>query len=128
MPGTLTINAKQTFATMLLMSAAPKLKFGTSEPDVSAIGEKKFTVEAAVTYLAEGNMRQVSEVITITVTGGDSITLPPGTPIEFDSLRCGVSTPEMRDTGRIAGGKLYWMASGIRPAAMFRQQPKADAA
>src|SRR5215468_1237172 len=31
MPGTLTVDAKQTFATMLLMSAAPRMKFGTTE-------------------------------------------------------------------------------------------------
>jgi hypothetical protein len=117
MPGTLTVNAKQTFATMLLMSAAPKIKFGTNEPDISATGEKKHTAEVAVTYLAEGGMRPVSEVISVTVTGGDNITIPPGTPVEFDTLRAGVSQPEKRDNGRIAGGKLYWMASGIRPAA-----------
>ena len=45
MPGTLTVDAKQTFATMLLMSAAPRLKFGTTEPDISATGEKKFSAE-----------------------------------------------------------------------------------
>lgn len=127
MPGTLTVDAKQTFAAMLLMSAAPKLKFGTDQPDVSATGEKKFTAEVAVTYLAENGMRPVSEVISVTVTGGDNITIAPGTPVEFDSLRCGVSQPEKRDNGRIAGGKLYWMAYGIRPAAAFRPA-KVDAA
>jgi hypothetical protein len=126
MPGTLTVNTQQTFATMLLMSAAQKLKFGTTEPDISATGEKKHTCEVAVTYLAEQGMRPVSEVITITVTGGDNITIPPGTPVEFASLRCGVSQPEKRDNGRIAGGKLYWMASGIRP--VMGVQRKSDAA
>lgn len=128
MPGTLTVNAAQTFATMLLMSAAQKTKFGTDEPDISKTGEKKWTVELAVTYLAENGMRPVSEVITCTVTGGDSITIAPGSMVEFDSLRCGVSTPEKRDNGRIAGGKLYWMGSGIRPATSYRSSAKADAA
>lgn len=132
MPGTITVNAKQTFAAMLLMSAAQKLKFGTSEPDISATGEKKFTVEAAVTYLAEGNMRPVSEVISVTVTGGDEITITPGTPVEFDSLRVGLSAPEQRankdgNGSRIVGGKLWWQASGVRPVQMIRQ-PRADAA
>ena len=127
MPGTLTVDAKQTFAAMLLMSAAPKLKFGTTEPDVSATGEKKFTVEVAVTYLAENGMRPVSEVISVTVTGGDNITIAPGTAVEFDSIRCGVSQPEKRDNGRIAGGKLYWMAYGIRPSTTFRQSKDAAA-
>jgi hypothetical protein len=125
MPGTITVDAKQTFATMLLMGAAQKLKFGTSEPDITASGEKKHTAEVAVTYLADPGMRPVSEVLSITVTGGDSITIPPGTPVEFDSLRCGVSQPEKRDNGRIAGGKLYWMAYGIRPVAQFRGKTEA---
>jgi len=121
MPGTLTVDAKQTFATMLLMSAAPRMKFGTTEPDISATGEKKFTAEVAVTYLAEPGMRTVSEVISVVVTGGDDITIPRGSALEFDSLRCGVSQPEKRDNGRIAGGKLFWMGRGIRPAGAFRQ-------
>lgn len=127
MPGTITVNPAQTFAAMLLMSAAQKLKFGTTEPDISASGEKKHTVELAVTYLAENGMRPVSEVISVTVTGGDNITIAPGTPVEFGSLRCGVSTPEKRDNGRISGGRLYWMGSGIRPASSFRQS-KSEAA
>lgn len=127
MPGTLTVNAAQTFATMLLMSAAQKTKFGTEEPDISKTGEKKWAVELAVTYLAENGMRPVSEVISVTVTGGDGVTIAPGTPVEFDSLRCGVSAPEKRDNGRISGGKLYWMASGIRSASAYRPA-KADAA
>jgi hypothetical protein len=117
MPGTITVSAKQTFATMLLLSAAQKTKFGTDEPDISKSGEKKFAVECAVTYLAENGMRPVSEVISVGLIGGDLPTIPPGTPVEFDSLRCGVSAPEKREgSNRISGGRLYWMGSGLRPA------------
>jgi hypothetical protein len=124
MAGTLTVNAKQTFAAMLLMSAEQKTKFGTDQPDISRNGEKKWTVQLAVTYLAEEGMRPVSEVISVTVTGGDSITIPPGSAVEFDAIRAGVSSPEKRDNGRIAGGKLYWMASGLRLAQGYRQSQK----
>jgi hypothetical protein len=117
-PGTLTIDAGKTFATMLVMGISQKLKFGTDDPDISVSGEKKWTAETAVSYLAEPGMRAVSEVISVTVTGGDNLatSITPGTPVEFTDLRCGVSAPEKRENGRIAGGRLYWMASGIRPA------------
>lgn len=127
MPGTITVDTKATFSAMLLMNAAQKLKFGTEEPDITANGEKKFTAEVAVTYQADPGMRAVSEVISVTVTGGDSITIPPGSAVDFDRLRCGVSAPEKRDNGRVVGGKLYWMAAGIRPASSFRPG-KAEAA
>ena len=119
MPGTISVNAGETFATMLLMSVTQKLKFGTDQPDISASGEKKWTAEVAVTYTAEPGMRPVSEVVQVTVTGPASIDIAPGTPVAFDRLRCGVSTPELRDRdrGRVTGGKLYWMATGARPAA-----------
>ncbi len=125
MPGSISVNERETFGTILLMSAAPKLKFGTDQPDISANGEKKWTAEVAVTYHTEPGMRPVSEVLSVTVTGPDNVTINPGTPVEFDRLRCGVSTPELRDRdrGRIAGGRLFWMASGIRPASGMPGRP-----
>lgn len=125
MPGTLTVNAAQTFSTMLLLSATQKMKFGTNppEPDITKNGERKYACECAVTYLAENGMRPVSEVISVGIIGGDLPTIPPGTPVEFDSLRAGVSAPEKRDNGRISGGRLYWMGSGIRSAVPAYRSP-----
>lgn len=127
MPGTLTIDAGRTFATMLLMGITQKMKFGTEDPDITASGEKRWTAEVAVTYLAEPGMRATSEVISVTVTGGDHLaaSIAPGTPVEFTDLRCGVSAPEKRENGRISGGRLYWMSSGIRalrPAAVAKSE------
>lgn len=125
---TLTVNTQQTFSTMLLLSASVKTKFGTNEPDVTKAGEPKYSVEVAASYLAEEGQRVTSEVISITLIGGDLPVIAPGTPVEFGSLRAGVSAPEKRDNGRISGGKLYWMASGIRQASSYRSTSKSDAA
>ena len=122
--GNLTVNVKQTFSTMILLSASQKIKFGTDEPDVTKAGERKYAVECAVTYLAENGMKPVSEVISVGIIGGDLPTIAPGTVVEFDSLRAGVSSPEKRDNGRIMGGKLFWMGSGLRPAQGYRQSQK----
>jgi hypothetical protein len=119
MPGTVTVDVRSTFSTILLMSVAEKTKFGTDQPDISATGERKYTAELAVTYFAENGMRPVSEVVSVTVTGGDHnaiLSIPPGSLVELDRLRCGVSAPERKENGRIAGGRLYWMAAGIRLA------------
>lgn len=119
-PGTVHVDTRQTFAAMLVMGISPKLKYGTDQPDISPTGERKFTVEVAVTYTTEPGMRPVSEVISVTLTGGDPslpTSIMPGTPVELDSLRCGVSAPEQRADGKgIRGGRLYWQCSGIRPA------------
>ena len=130
MPGTIHVDTDATFATLILMGITEKTKFGTDIPEVSALGEKKYTAEVAVQYRAENGMRAVSEVISATITGGDHaaiLGIAPGSPVVLDGLRCGVSAPEKREDGRVRGGKLYFMASSIRPAAAsFRG--KSDAA
>lgn len=126
MPGTVTVDLRSTFATMILMGVAVRMKFGTEVPEVSATGERKYTAELAVTYHAEHGMKPVSEVISVTITGGDHgaiLGIAPGSVVGLDRLRCGVSAPEKRDDGRVRGGRLYWMATGIRPAQA--QAPKA---
>ena len=60
MPGTLTIDTNATFQAVLLMASGPKLKFGSTEQDISARGERKWDVQAAVTYHAEPGMKPVS--------------------------------------------------------------------
>ena len=116
----LTIDSPATFSAMLLLSAGVKTKFGTDEPDISRDGERKFSVQVACTYVSEfPGMKAQSEVLDVTVTGGTdpSLSIQPGMSVTFDRLRAGVSTPEMSDNGRgprVRGGRLYWMAAGVR--------------
>jgi hypothetical protein len=117
--GTYVIDQRATFATAILMGSAPKTKFGETVQDVSANGERKWAVEAAITFHAQPGMRPVSEVISVTVTGppaDPAQAIPPGSPIEFDGFRVGVSTPEKRDNGRVVGGKPWHSATGVRAA------------
>ena len=118
MAGTVTVDTGDTFAAMLLMGVAQKTKFGTDEPDVDKrTGEKKWSAELAVTYVTEPGMRSQSEVISVTITGPgpEILDIPAGSLVELRRLRAGVSTPEKRENGRIAGGRLFWQADGIRP-------------
>ena len=125
MPGTVHVDIRATFATILLMSVGEKMKFGTDVPEVSANGEAKYTAELAVTYRAENGMKPVSEVISATLTGGDRgaiLSIPPGSLVEVSGLRCGVSAPEQRPDGRgVRGGRLYWMLGSIRPVAQAQK-------
>ena len=103
MAGTLTIDTSATFQAVLLMASGPKLKFGSTEQDISARGERKWEVQAAVTYHAEPGLKPVSEVIAVTVTGPGSDpceSIPAGTAIMFDRMRVGFSVPEARENGR----------------------------
>lgn len=131
MPGTIHVNTDATFTAMILMGIAEKTKFGTDEPDITKDGQRKYTAEVAVQYRPEYGMKPVSEVISATITGGDHnaiLGIPPGSPVALDGLRCGVSAPERKENGRIAGGRLYFMASSIRSAAASYRAPKSDAA
>ena len=130
MAGTFAVDCAGTFSAALLMSSAPKTKFGTQAQDVSVAGLPKWTVEAAVTFLTEPGMRPSSEVISVTVTSaadpGQGI--PPGTLIAFDGFRVGMSAPEKNDRGGIRGGKFWYQAAALRPANTNTRAPRSDAA
>lgn len=116
MPGTYTVDTSSTFTAALLMASAPKMKFGTTEQDITANGERKWEVQAAVTFTSEPGMRPVSEVITVTVAGGTdpAAQIPPGSPIAFERFRVGFSAPERGQNDRIRGGKPWYQAAGVR--------------
>jgi len=131
MPGTLTIDITATFQAVLLMASGPKLKFGSTEQDISARGERKWDVQAAVTYHADPGMKPISEVIAVTVTGPATdpcASIQPGTPILFDKMRVGFSPPEARENGRgIRGGRPWYQAADVRQA-QHNRTAKNDAA
>jgi hypothetical protein len=122
MPGLITVSQQETFtAPPIVMTVGPKLKFGSTDQDVSRDGEKKWSVQAAVSFGAEFGMRPVAEVIEVTVTGEDpSAVIAPGSAVEFSRLRLGISAPEQRERKeggtRVVGGKPYWLADGVRLA------------
>jgi hypothetical protein len=124
MPGTLTIDMPATFQAVLLMASGPKLKFGSTEQDISARGERKWDVQAAVTFHAEPGMKPVSEVIGVTVTGPGTdpcASVAPGSPIVFDKMRVGFSVPEARENGRgIRGGRPWYQAANVLQAQQSR--------
>ncbi len=119
MPGTIVIDQQATFnAPPIVMSAGPKLKYGTDVQDVNRGGERKWIIQCAVSYFPDFG-RSVAEVIEIGLTGEDpSAAIQPGMPVMFDRLRAGVTAPEVNsESGRVRGGRLYWQADGVRPFA-----------
>jgi hypothetical protein len=131
MPGTLTVDITATFQAVLLMASGPKLKFGSTEQDISARGERKWDVQAAVTYHAEPGLKPISEVIAVTVTGPATdpcASIQPGTAIVFEKMRVGFSPPEARENGRgIRGGRPWYQATNVHQAHPSRS-PKSDQA
>lgn len=130
MPGTIYVDSARTFAAVLCMNAGPKLAFGTDQQDITKDGEKKWLVQAAVTYTSAPGERVVSEVIDVTVLGGDQApAVKSGDQIELVDLRIGISAPQARENGKgIAGGRPWYQASGVRPAGAFRSGKAAEAA
>jgi hypothetical protein len=118
---TLVVDAGATFATVLLMSAAPKEKF--QQPgvqDVAADGTPKWVAQLAVTYNAENGMAPASEVLNVSITshGNPVDGIAPGSPVTPDVLRVGWNAPEKRDNGSIRGGRPWYSATGLRSSLM----------
>lgn len=132
MPGTFVISPAETFSALLLMSSGAKTEFGTSEQAVSAAGEKKWEAQVAATWRQEpaalaAGRRPVAEVITVTITGGatdPAAGIAPGSPVELDGFRVGVSTPEKTERGGLRGGKPWYSATAIR--SLNGHRPKTD--
>jgi hypothetical protein len=119
--GTFVVDQAATFSTAVLMSTAPKERFGSpGVQDVSAEGVPKWAAMVAVTFTPNGSMAPVSDVLTVSVTQpanpADGMQLPA--PVVFEGLRVGVNAPEKRDNGSIRGGRLWYAATGLRSSLM----------
>jgi hypothetical protein len=126
--GVITVDARNTFAAAIFLGAAQKMQFGTDQPDIAKDGQRKYSADVAVTYLAEPGRKPVSEVISVSVMGTDpSATIAPGSPVEFDGLRAGVSVPARNERGGVSGGRMWFSASAIRPAAPANGRQMASA-
>ena len=54
--------------------------------------------------------------------------MAPGQAVEVDGFKVGVSAPEKRENGRVTGGKAWFQATAVRPAAAAVKYGKQDAA
>ncbi len=134
MPGTLIVHP-DTYTSAIVMATAPKEKFGeTGVQEITKNGEKKWTAQVAVGYAADQyGITSPAEVLNVGIVGEDpGITCPPGTPVTFDGLRAGVSSPEQRERKdgngmRVVGGRLFYSAKAIKPAQQAWNK-KSDAA
>jgi hypothetical protein len=130
MPGTIVVDQQSTFSSPpLVMSVGPRLKYNSTEQDVTRDGQRKWSVQVAVSYFSEYGMRPQAEVIEVTIAGEDpSTAVQPGQPVQFDRLRQGISAPEMNnESGRIRGGKPFWSADAVRPFSGSGSKPAAAA-
>jgi len=126
---TFAINPAQTFTAAILMGTAPKTEFGTDTQSRTDTGLPRWECQVAVTFISPPGGRVQSEVLSITVAATDDPAgrVPPGSLVELVDLRLGVSAPEAKDNGRIRGGRPWFQAGDLRPAAgAHRPAAKAD--
>lgn len=119
MAGTFAVDTAATFMSAVLISSGPKIAFGQNTQEQNAAGVPKWVAEVAVTFSPTApNMAPQSELIKVTVTApqnpGDG--LNPGTPVQLEGLRVGISAPENGQNGKIRGGKPWYSATGFRSA------------
>lgn len=130
MAGTFVIDVPNTFATVIFMSCVPKADYKTGVVETDRNNVPKWTVEAAVTFHPMPGMRPTSEVITITIASPNDPGqgTMPGQPVQIDGMRVGISAPERNDKGGIRGGRPWYQASGLRPAAPAARPAREDKA
>jgi hypothetical protein len=128
--GSFTVDTARTFAVALFMGSGPKMRFQSTEQDVSASGERKWEIQVACTWFPEYGMAPASDVIRVTCLGGTDPAegINPGTLVEFTDFKVGISAPERTEKG-VRGGRPYYGATAVRPAGASGMRPvKSDAA
>lgn len=115
--GSFTVDTTKTFAVALFMGSGPKMRYQSTEQDVSASGERKWEIQVACTWFPEYGMAPASDVIRVTLLGGTdpAAGLMPGAAVEFDDFKVGISAPERTEKG-VRGGRPYYGASAVRAA------------
>lgn len=117
MPGTLAIDAQNTFEAALLMASAPKPKFGGSTGEIStnAEGIPQYTVSVAVTYRPGPTGRKTSEVISLTIASPQDPAkdIPRAARSCSTSCAAGSPSPRRETTARASAAE----RSGSPPAA-----------
>jgi len=135
MPGSVIVHP-DTYASALMMQSSPKEVFGQNGvQETTRDGEKKWVASVAISYTPDYNgIVSPAEVLNVGIVGEDpGIACPPGTSVMFDMLRQGVSAPEQRERKdgngtRVTGGKPFYTARAIKPAAAANTWSKKDTA
>ena len=115
MPGTYAVDTAATFTATMLVSAMPKIRFGTEVQETNAAGVPNWLIEVAATFAATGGFGAQTELITVTITdhAHPAQGLNPGSPVALEGLRVGLNPPEVKNE-RLRGGKLWFTATGLR--------------
>jgi hypothetical protein len=126
---TFAINPAHTFSTAIIMGTSPKTEYGSDVQSRTDTGLPRWECQVAVTFISPPGARVQSDVLSVTVAAEQdpALRVAPGSLVELVDLRLGVSAPEARDGGRIRGGKPWFQAGDLRPAAAARP-PKDQAA
>ena len=125
---TYAVDQKLSFSVAILISSRPKLRFQSDQQDKTNSGVPKWQAMVSVVGISDNGMPPGNDNLMIGINAErDPFTgLSQGALVVFDNLRIGVSTPEVKqkDGGspRVAGGKAWFTASGIRAAGSPAQE------
>ena len=127
MPQNFKIDQAATFANMIVLSSAPKLKYGSDvDQECTKDGTPKWEVQVAAGFQQFGKI--TNEVLKIGVASSKDPTegLPPYAPVELIGFEVGVMEKTGKD-GQGIGFQVWYRAQEIRSTAATGPAPSSKA-
>lgn len=128
MPQNFKVDQAATFANVILLSSAPKLKFGSDvDQECTKEGVPKWEVQVAAGFHQFGKITNEVLKIGIAVAKDPADGLTPYSPVELVGFEVGVMEKTGKD-GQITGAQTWYRAEAIRSTAATGPAKSAKAA
>lgn len=128
MPQNFKVDQAATFANVILLSSAPKLKFGSDvDQECTKEGVPKWEVQVAAGFHQFGKITNEVLKIGIAAAKDPADGLTPYSPVELVGFEVGVMEKTGKD-GQITGAQTWYRAEAIRPTAATGPAKSAKAA
>lgn len=112
------------FTKLMVTEVVPRTDQDTGVQLTNKDGDqRKWTVQVVASLPSRWDAnRNDSDLLNVTVTCASDPTAAVGQLVVFDDLTVGAMAPEKTESGRIRGGRLFYSATGVRPAVPARSR------
>ena len=125
MPQNFKVDQAATFANMILLSSAPKLKFGSDvDQECAKDGTPKWEIQVAAGFSQFGKIQNEVLKIGVAAAKDPADGIQPYSPVELVGFEIGVMEKTGKD-GSIIGAQIWYRAEQIRSTSATSAPPAA---